>query len=138
MPRASGGVSRRDAALVLPMAPALVIWLAGVVPMSREESAGWWTLALVWVVAVVPVLCAGGVLAIVLALHGSAAHSRAVVAAALACGMVAATPVNVSWNDGCNDHGGRVALVALPYVQVAAPAELRVPYTDTQTLMFCG
>lgn len=131
-------MSRRDLALALPIAPAAAIWLEGVVPMLREESDGWWTLLLVWGVALVAALCAGASLAIALAVNRAAARSRVAVATAIACGLLVATPVNLSWNDGCNEHGGRVALVASPYVLLATPADVGVPYTDSQTLMLCG
>jgi hypothetical protein len=55
----------------------------------------------------------------------------------LAIGLAAATPVRAGWHDGCNGHGGRVALVEAPRVWLGSPENVYAAYTDIQTAMAC-
>jgi hypothetical protein len=55
----------------------------------------------------------------------------------LAAGLLAATPISAGWSDGCNAHGGRVALVEAPRVWFGEPEQVHASYLDIQTLMLC-
>jgi hypothetical protein len=52
-------------------------------------------------------------------------------------GLIAATPVEAGWHDGCNGHGGRVALIEAPRDWFGSPNSFHTAYTDIQTLMLC-
>jgi hypothetical protein len=60
-----------------------------------------------------------------------------VVALCAAAAMVAATPVPVSWNDGCNDQDGQIALIAAPQVWLAHAADPVGEYYGTSSLVLC-
>jgi hypothetical protein len=55
----------------------------------------------------------------------------------VAVGLVAATPVQAGWHDGCNGHGGKVALIEAPRDWFGSPTSFHTTYTDIQTLMSC-
>jgi hypothetical protein len=55
----------------------------------------------------------------------------------LAIGLAAATPVRAGWHDGCNGHGGRVALIEGPRVWLGSPENVYTAYTDIQTAKAC-
>ena len=52
-------------------------------------------------------------------------------------GLIAATPVEAGWHDGCNGHGGRVALIEAPRDWFGSPKGFHTAYTDISTLMSC-
>jgi hypothetical protein len=52
-------------------------------------------------------------------------------------GLLAATPVDVAWDDGCNDHGGRAAVVVAPVIEHRRPAAASLAYEDESTLVAC-
>lgn len=52
-------------------------------------------------------------------------------------GLIAATPVQAGWHDGCNGHGGKVALIEAPRDWFGSPQSFHTTYTDIQTLMSC-
>jgi hypothetical protein len=58
-------------------------------------------------------------------------------AAAVAVPFVAATPISVSYNDGCNDHGAVSPAVAAPFVALTRPQAAVASYNDIVTLMAC-
>ena len=56
---------------------------------------------------------------------------------ALIAGSIAALPVEVGWDDGCNGHVGQIPLVAAPYVDQAKPESFHLTYGTTSTLSYC-
>ena len=105
--------------------------------MLWREQSGWWTLPFVMIVAATPVLFAGVALAAVTVFNRSAAASSSIVAVTCAFGLLAATPVQTGWDDGCNDHFSTIALAGVPYVRLIKPASPYVPYVDGQTSVAC-
>jgi hypothetical protein len=61
---------------------------------------------------------------------------RVLVAFALAAGLQAATPYYVGW-ESCNEHGGNIATIFIPYVLIAQPEYSIAPYDDAHTDMEC-
>lgn len=59
------------------------------------------------------------------------------VVTALVAGSIAALPVEVGWDDGCNGHVRQIPLVAAPYVDQAKPGSFRLTYGTTSTLSYC-
>jgi hypothetical protein len=67
---------------------------------------------------------------------------RALGAPAAACltlsaALLAATPVDVSYDDGCNDHGSLAPLAWVPVLAAVRPALARGVYDDFTTEMAC-
>lgn len=81
-------------------------------------------------------LCAGAFLLIAFAIRRRR-PGRALVAIAFTIGFQAATPVEVGWHDGCNEHSGEVPAIAVPHVKLAQPEAGFVAYLDTSTSMGC-
>jgi hypothetical protein len=56
---------------------------------------------------------------------------------AVTAGAVAATPVPVTWSDGCNTHQAATYVAAVPYLLVERPTDTRLAFGGTMTLMAC-
>jgi hypothetical protein len=54
---------------------------------------------------------------------------------AATAGLLAATPVDVSWDDGCNAHGGRAPIAVAPLIEQRKPESAPLAYEDVSTLM---
>jgi hypothetical protein len=63
--------------------------------------------------------------------------SMRVVAMAITVAAVAATPIPVAWDDGCNSHTGTTYVATAPYVLVTQPEETRLAFGGIMTLMAC-
>lgn len=100
-----------------------------------------------WVVAVILVLVVGGLTGLVLVLAiavrkrlvrpDRVAIRRQHVILALCMAVVLASPVRAGWDDGCNLHGGRVAMVEAPRIWLTEPAGFVLMYGGSQTLVRC-
>ena len=60
-----------------------------------------------------------------------------VVAMAFTVAAVAATPIPVTWNDGCNGHWGTTYAATAPYVLFTQPEDTRLAFGGAMTLMAC-
>lgn len=56
---------------------------------------------------------------------------------ALSLTIVAASPVEQGWDDGCNSHGAVLPAVAWPSVAIGEPESAWVSYVETSTLVGC-
>ena len=124
---------------VTPIIVAAVICAAGARGLVLDED-GWWPLILSASVVLVAVAFAGalwGVLMAAQALRHRPKRSRGVVIAAIAGGVLAATPIDIGWHDGCNGHGAQVAAASVPLVLALKPESPAVAYLDSRTLMGC-
>lgn len=102
---------------------------------------------LAWVVAVALVVVVGAVTALLLGIALAAgklsarwnrpAFGRPRVVLAACVAMVLATPVRIGWDDGCNVHGGRVAMVEAPRIWLTEPDGFVLGYSVFQTLVDC-
>ncbi|HEX6390605.1 MAG TPA: hypothetical protein VFZ89_14195 [Solirubrobacteraceae bacterium] len=63
--------------------------------------------------------------------------SVGVIAVVFSVAAVSAIPIRHSWDDGCNDHGGTLPLIVMPWVLLDRP-ESPVAYENTQTLVECS
>jgi hypothetical protein len=126
---------------VIALASATAVCLLTVRQAILSDDDAVWRLAFA---GMVPLVVAGGALVY---LGTTAAYQRIRrrparpslrrVAMALTVGLVAAAPIPVDWNDGCNSHHAVIALAAVPYVIATDPADPRVPYFDDRTLIGC-
>lgn len=123
-----------------PMVWGLLAW--------RSDCADGYDCQPAWVAAAVLVFVVGGLTGLLLvvatgvgrllARPGRAAirRPRAVLLAACVA-LVLATPVRAGWDDGCNLHGGRVAMVEAPRIWLTQPAGFVLIYSGAQTLVRC-
>ncbi len=72
-----------------------------------------------------------------LARRAPARPTRAVLAVALAGGLVAATPVRTAWSTGCDGHGAVVPLIDAPRVWALDPTRVPLAYEHVTTLAAC-
>lgn len=96
----------------------------------------------VLLVVVIGVLAAGMLLAALAArrLFGrpaGAAFGRRRTVAVLCAAIVLATPVRAGWDDGCNLHGGRFAMLEAPRIWLTEPGGFVLGYVGYQTLVNC-
>lgn len=120
--------------------------LGGAAGFFGGQVTSWWKEdAYEWLLQVaLPLLAAGAVgLTLVVAAFvvrkatsGDAASSS-LVAIGAAIALLAAAPVGVQWNDGCNSHDGRVPLLAAPVAGLVKPENARLSYDEIVTLMAC-
>jgi len=82
-------------------------------------------------------LLAVGSLLRILGAVGAVRPSAYAIAFCVAAGLLAAAPISAGWSDGCNSHGGRVALIEAPRVWFGEPDHVHASYLDIQTLMAC-
>lgn len=111
----------------------VIVWL------RADEDEWWYTIA-------APLLAAGTVAAVALVsvtlvrriggARTSASSSSAPGAViAVLIGLVVATPVEMSWSDGCNQHEARVPAGLSTVVVLGKPETMA--YAGTKTLMQC-
>ena len=63
--------------------------------------------------------------------------SMGAVAVAITVAAVAATPIPVTWDDGCNGHWGTTYAATAPYVLFTEPEDTRLSFGGVMTLMEC-
>ncbi len=56
---------------------------------------------------------------------------------AITVAAVAATPIPVTWDDGCNGHWGTTYVATAPYVLFTQPEDTRLSFGGAMTLMEC-
>jgi hypothetical protein len=108
---------------------------------AREDDAGWWLFTrgpVLFAVLAAVVLCA--VLAAFRRSRGAPRRYRASVgfASAVAVAVLAATPISVDYDDGCNDHSTVSPAVAAPFLALTRPQAAVASYTDRTTLVACS
>ena len=65
--------------------------------------------------------------------------SRGLLSAAITLGLLLAAPVQLNWDDGCNEHWSTVVAAEAPYVLASRPESTIVaPYESIHTLVGCG
>lgn len=116
-----------------------VVFLWGVWDWLRTDQDEW------WFVTCAPLFFAVGVASLVLGATAlvrktwrpQPAVSRVpLLLVAAAAGVVVAAPVELRWDDGCNDHEARVPAGLSAFVLILKPAN-GVPYIDSSTLILC-
>jgi hypothetical protein len=112
-----------------------VYFLIAVWPMLSDLD---WFAPLLLVVAAVVAVAVALVFLLVATIVRRRRPSAMLLALALAAGLQAATPFEVEWDDGCNEHSSDVAAIAIPYVLLAEPELSYAPYADGSTDIDCG
>lgn len=132
LPRASGRA--RGPKLAVLFALVFFVWRAFRWSSTGDE-AFWLTLAIPAVLVAATSLLLLGLLAIGHRFGGPSPLRAA--PWALSILLMTAAPFPASWNDGCNDHSGQVATIALGIVAASKPAAAPWPYEDGSTLVLC-
>jgi hypothetical protein len=108
---------------------------------AGEDGAGWWLFTsgpVLFAVLAAVVLCT--VRAAFRRSRGAPPRHRASVAfaSAVAVALLAATPISVDYDDGCNDHSTVSPAVAAPFLALTRPRAAVASYTDRTTLVACS
>jgi hypothetical protein len=125
---------------VIGVSACLTVFGWRVTEAAREDGAGWWLFTRGPVLFAV---LAAVVLAVLVAYRrsrGARPRHRASVgfASAVAVALLAATPISVDYDDGCNDHSTVSPAVAAPLLALTRPQAAVASYTDRITLVACS
>jgi hypothetical protein len=126
---------------VISVSVSLTVFAWRVTQAAREDDAGWGLFArgpVLFAVLAAVVLCT--VLVAFRRSRRAPPRHRASVAfaSAVAVALLAATPINVDYDDGCNAHWTVSPAVAAPFIALTRPEATVAYYTDRTTLRACS